>query len=76
MYVNVGSDYLGLKTDGAVKCNKVTTEQILLRNANLSTDGYYSVPTCGTGHTIHFNWNGSNLVVWVDVTQIGYVAFK
>lgn len=82
IYSTVGADYIGFKTDGWVTCNivksnTVETEKILLRNSNLSTTGYYNVPTCGTGHTIHFAWvDNSKLAVWVDVTLIGYMALQ
>ena len=67
---------MGYYTDGSVKCNHVTTESIRIRNTLLSTTGYYDVPTCGVDNKIHFAWNGSKIAIWVNSTQIGYLALQ
>lgn len=83
IYSYVGSDYWGFYTDGIVKCdsistNGLTTDKIRVKNqalADSGSSGYCNVATCGTGHSVHFNWvNDSKLAVWVDSTLVGYMT--
>lgn len=85
IYSYVGSDYWGFYTDGIVKCdsistNGLTTDKIRVKNQALvdsGSPGYCNVATCGTTHSVHFNWvNDSKLAVWVDSTLIGYIALQ
>ena len=85
IYSYVGSDYWGFYTDGIVKCdsistNGLTTDKIRVKNqalADSGSPGYCNVATCGITHSVHFNWvNDSKLAVWVDSTQIGYIALQ